>query len=314
MAEPLTPLFYDLPSKVIWQGDRPLVELRRVLPEQLTLPFWDDIVGQGQVVGFRSLDSSPIPTGVPLSGGIFHTYRCGSTLLCRQLSALPRTFALAEPNCVSQLITGAEQDTVLLRARLLKLFGLVRQGLGPRGERLVIKWLGHLADRSAEITAALPEVPMLFVHRDPVEVLASIERRPLGNMQGVPEHLRAPGAAGDARSQDLQKVAAMLAGMCRAVAKTGGIPRLDYTDLSEPTMALLLGYFGLTADEAGLAAMRTAGRWYSKTAAGAVAFSDDSAAKQIESSALARDLARAIVAPALREVATSLPHLTVAMK
>lgn len=314
MAEPLTPLFYDLPSKVIWQGERPLVELRRVLPEHLTLPFWDDIVGQGQVVGFRSLDSSPIPTGVPLSGGIFHTYRCGSTLLCRQLSALPGTFALAEPNCVSQLITGAPQDAALLRARLLKLFGLVKQGLGVRGERLVIKWLGHLADRSAEITAALPDVPMLFLHRDPVEVLASIERRPLGNMQGVPEHPQAPGADGDAGSRNLQKVAAMLAGMCRAVAKTDGISRLDYTDLSEPTMALLVKYFGLTVDDAGFAAMRAAGTWYSKAAVGAVAFADDSAAKRTESSALARDLARAIVVPALREVTASLPHLTVATK
>ncbi len=307
-------MFYDLPAKVIWQGDRPLVEIRRVLPEQLTLPFWDDIVGQGQVVGFLSLDSSPIPAERILFGGIFHTYRCGSTLLCRQLSALPGTFALAEPNCVSQLITGADQDTALLRARLLELLGLVRQGLGPRGERLVIKWLGHLADRSAEITAALPEVPMLFLHRNPVEVLASIERRPLGNMPGVPEHPRAPDAAGDAPSRDLQKVAAMLAGMCRAVAKTGGIPRLDYTDLSEPTMALLVKHFGLSGDDADLAAMRAAGTWYSKAAAGAVAFSDDSAAKQTESSALARDLARAIVAPALREVTSSLPHLTAAMK
>lgn len=314
MAEPLAPLFYDLPAKVIWQGVRPLVEVKRVLPEHLTLPFWDDIVGQGEVVGFQSLDSCPVPSERVLSGGIFHTYRCGSTLLCRQLSALPGTFALAEPNCVSQLITGAEQDTALLRARLLKLFGLVRQGLGARGERLVIKWLGHLADRSAEIAAALPEIPMLFLHRDPVEVLASIERRPLGNMQGVPQHQRVPDAAGDARSQGLQKVAAMLAGMCRAVAKTGEIARLDYTDLNEPTMVLLLNYFGLTADEAGLSAMRAAGTWYSKAAAGALAFSADSTAKQTESSALARDLARAIVAPALREAAISLPYLTAAMK
>ena len=314
MAQPSAPLWYDLPAKVIWHGDRPLVEIRRVQPEQLLLPFWDDIVSQGTVTGFHSLDNCTAAVAGVLSGGIFHTYRCGSTLLCRQLLTLPGTFALAEPDCVSQLITGAEQDPELLRSRLLKLFGLVRHGLGPRGDRLVIKWLGQLADRSGLIVAALPDVPMLFLHREPVEVLASIERRPLGNMQGVPEHLRFAGAAGDAKSQELQNVAAMLARMCRATAQTGGIARLDYTDLNPANMALLVGYFGLTVDAAGLAAMRAAGTWYSKAAAGAIEFKTDSAAKQSESSALARELASAVVAPALREAVTSLPHLSAVMQ
>jgi len=304
----------DVPGNVIWHGDQAIVELRRIVAADLDLAFWDEIVSKGEVIGFASLDSpveaAPRPV---LRGGIFHTYRCGSTLLCRQLSAIAGTYALAEPAFASQLVLREGQSPALLRNRLLRVFQLLAQGLGPRGAALVVKWPGLLGIRARALTAALPEIPMLFLHRDPVEVLASIARRPLGNIGAVPAELLAEGqaAATDPDDQVLATCAAVIAACCRELAQTQmqtkRLRRCDYCDIDDPMLALLAQFFGLAVDVHAQSAMRAAGAWYSKSTPGAHAFVGDSAEKRESASAAVRALAATVLAPALQQAVLTLP-------
>jgi hypothetical protein len=312
MGDPFASETFDVPGNVIWNGDQAVVELRRIAAADLDLAFWDDIVAKGAVIGFASLDS-PAKAGPrpALRGGIFHTYRCGSTLLCRQLSGIAGTYAVAEPAFASQLVLRAGQPIALLRARLLRVTDLLADGLGPRGTALIVKWPGLLGTRARDLAAALPDIPMLFLHRDPVEVLASIERRPLGNIGAVPAELLAEGrvAATDPAGQALATCAAVIAACCRELAQTQGLRRCDYQDIDDPMLVRLAQLFGLPVDEPARSAMRAAGTWYSKGTPGAYKFAGDSAEKRESASALVRVLAATVLAPALQQAVSALPSV-----
>ncbi len=310
MDDPRRSETFDVPGNVIWNGDQAVVELRRIAAADLELAFWDEIVSKGKVIGFASLDGSATQPARPaLRGGIFHTYRCGSTLLCRQLSAISGTYAVAEPAFASQLALRDVQSPALLRSRLLHVFQLLADGLGARGQNLIVKWPGLLGTKARVLTAALPDIPMLFLHRDPVEVLASIARRPLGNIGAVPAELRAEGraAATDPADQALATCAAVIAACCRELAQADGLRRCDYQDIDDSMLIRIAQFFRLTVDDRSRSAMGAAGAWYSKATPGAQNFAGDSAEKRESASAAVRTLAATVLAPALQQAVLALP-------
>lgn len=228
-----------VPARVLWLGETPLVEMRRISGAALAQAFWDDIVAKAPIVTVLPLDAQTLPEGrVPLRGAIFHTYRCGSTLLCRQMSALPGVYAAAEPSFLSQLVFGGHNDPQALRDRILKLVALLSGGLGVPD--IVIKWPGLLADRAGALVAALPDVPMLFLHRDPVEVLASIERAPLGNIVAALETVGLSMPSGE--TGETASAAVVIAHLCRCVAAVPPLRRMDYARLDPARVAR---HFGL---------------------------------------------------------------------
>ena len=295
----------EVPARIVWLEDRPLVEMRRIRVSALNVAFWDDLCASAPITAVRPLDDQPLRPGAgPLCGAIFHTYRCGSTLLCRQLSALPSAYAIAEPSFLSQLVLGHRQKPSVLRDRILKALALLSRGLGAQGQRIIVKWPGMLADHAACLVEALPEVPMMFLHRDPVEVLASIEQRPLGNAEGAPAAL---GLAIPSEETTATTLAALvIAHLCRKVAQVPSIRHCDYKRLDPVRVAR---HFGLDTGEAEQAAMALAGIWYSKAPPGSARFVDDSVAKRASASAGVRQTAERILAPALAATVAALPEL-----
>lgn len=297
--------YCEVPARIVWLEHRPLVEMRRIPLSALNEAFWDNACLSAPIIAVRPLDDEPLPLDAgPLSGAIFHTYRCGSTLLCRQLSAMPSGYAIAEPSFISQLVLGCVQDPPLLRARLLKVLALLSRGLGGQGQRIVVKWPGMLADRASLLAEALPDVPMIFLHRDPVEVLVSIEQRPLGNAE------RAPAALGLTLPADgaslTHQAALVIAYLCSKLAQVPTIRHCDYRRLDPVVVA---HHFGLGLNKAEQAKMVQAGTWYSKSLPGSWRFVDDSAAKRAGASNEVLQLADRIFGPALAAALASLTEL-----
>jgi hypothetical protein len=122
------------------------------------------------------------PAGLPLRGLVFHVSRCGSTLLCQMLAAVPRNRVVSEPQILDDLLRSdrrgreisEEEKITLLRGAIAAL----GQPLADGAERLFVKldcW--HLLQLPL-IRRAFPNVPLAFVYRDPVEVLVSLMRMP----------------------------------------------------------------------------------------------------------------------------------------
>lgn len=121
-----------------------------------------------------------LPDGLPLSAFILHVSRCGSTLMTQMLSTLPQCVALSEPPVIDSLLHmhrqgGLDHETCINAFR-----GLIRalgQRRDPRQTHLFIKldcW--QLQDLEL-IREAFPEVPLLFLYREPLQVLASHRRQ-----------------------------------------------------------------------------------------------------------------------------------------
>jgi hypothetical protein len=101
------------------------------------------------------------------SGLVFHTGRCGSTLLANMLGAHPDTRVVKEPEALNQALLeglpGADVRT------LLRGYGA---GLPPGGA-LVMKCTSWNAVRARQLLELVPGVPALFLWRSAAEVVAS---------------------------------------------------------------------------------------------------------------------------------------------
>lgn len=118
------------------------------------------------------------------AGFIFHLSRCGSTLAARMLAARPDSVVLSEAEPIDAFIKLApylgDEAAPWLRRLVLSL------GQPRRGDesKLFIKFDSwHILDLHL-IERAFPDVPWLFLYRDPLEILVS-HRRSAGS-QMVP--------------------------------------------------------------------------------------------------------------------------------
>ncbi len=258
--------------RIVWAGAVPLVAMGRIDIRRVTGPFWyADVSRYATVEQLVPLDSIAINIDtLGLIGAVHHMTRCGSTLIMRQISAVPGLFGISEPIVFQQLLDGPAAQPALTRRRIRSLVALHRDALQGRAERFAIKWTATMAHHAAALAHALPEVPMLFLHRDPLAVMRSIIREPLGEpVRGGPAKLapslQLAGLAPDTMIDDpVERLAHLVAGACIAAAQAGGMARLDYAALPDATANAILPYFGLPVSTADRTAIRDAARGHSK--------------------------------------------------
>lgn len=119
----------------------------------------------------RDLPLRPQESGAP-DGFIFHLSRCGSTLISRSLAAARSMLVLSEPPPLDAMVRTGRPDWLRWMAAALG------QSRSAEQTRFVIK-LDAWHIRSMEMfRAAFPDVPWIFVYRDPLEVMASHALRP----------------------------------------------------------------------------------------------------------------------------------------
>ena len=293
----------QVPVRIVWAGQVPLLAMGRIDPRRLSGPFWyADVDRHARIEALVPLDSVETDTGrLGLIGGVHHMTRCGSTLVMRQISAIPGLFGISEPMVFQQLLDGPAAAPALTRQRIRTLVALHRDALAGLADRFAIKWLASMTHHAAVLGAALPEVPMLFLHRDPVAVMHSIARDPLGEpVRGgqarMAASLRLHGIADNAEIADpLERLAHLVASCCIAAAQSGGMARLDYAALPAATTELLLPYFGVTPTLADAQRAANVARHHSKQPGSKLPFVEGG----LGGNARAADLADRILAPAL---------------
>jgi hypothetical protein len=146
---------------------------------------------------------------------------------------------------------------------------------------------------------AFPNVPWIFIYRDPLEVLASLARsRPLQMFpHWIDRALLAPAPDDWSSLSPDAYTAHVLACFLRAAIdhhRDGGL-LAEFGELPEAGCTRVAGHFGLSCSGEELAAMRIAARQNVKQAG--VRFRPDSAAKRRNASAEIRALAETQLAP-----------------
>ena len=216
------------------------------------------------------LDQAP---SLDPSGFIFHLSRCGSTLLARLLQQVPGCVVVSEPEIINQLLlTDAALVDYGTRVRLLRL--LVR-ALGRRrfgDERHYIMKLSSWNVRKLDLFCrAFPATPLVWLQRNPAEVIASLlAHSPRWvQLQGEPE---LAGSLFDMPAEEVTTLkpvafyANALAALFKAArsAPAGVMLTIDYSDLPAAAWTTIGPLFGLTPNVDEIALMQTKARYYSK--------------------------------------------------
>jgi hypothetical protein len=194
-------------------------------------------------------------------GFIFHMSRCGSTLVARMLAALPDTYAINEAEPLDALLRAiaAAPDELQVTA--------LRAIVGALGRRPSRRWFLKLSAWPALalplFRRAFPDVPWLFIYRDPAEVLASqmAMRGPELEPVLTPPALFGLDAAAMAEED---YCAAALARICGAALAADGGLFVDHAELPHAFFTRILPYVGVGADEAASPALRELPRRHAK--------------------------------------------------
>ncbi|MEM1245304.1 MAG: hypothetical protein AAGK22_02970 [Acidobacteriota bacterium] len=230
--------------------------------------------------------------GAPLEGVVWHLSRCGSTLARNLLSATSGAVALGEPAVVNQALHlsadsgGGEGAGSLLHGVLGALVPL-----STEHRRYYIKASSFALRHIERLVDCRPGLPMIFIHRNPREVLVSLVRKPPAWLQeGVPGFAESRPAPGDDLATRAARILIAFYEVAFAAHERGACRFVDYEQLVERLIdGDLPTYFGYEVDSPTRDRMRAASRLDAK---GGRRFGVDSEAKRESFGAL--DLPRSL--------------------
>jgi len=222
------------------------------------------------------------------SGFIFHMSRVGSTLLANALKANERNLVIAEPAPINQLLRSPFRHSAAEQwcGWLVGLIAALGQPRHAKQSRYVVKFSSHNILKIDLIRRAFPEVPWLFLYRDPVEVMVSNLAQPPGwhrlydEPQAAENVLGIPPARLEGMSRELF-YAEILRSICetaQAAASFGGA-FVNYNQVTPESIGAIAGIFGVPAEAQDLERMQAIFRLDAK-ADEKQAFTPDSQAKQ----------------------------------
>lgn len=243
------------------------------------------------------------------SGFIFHSSRCGSTLLANACRAIDGAIVLSEPPAVDKLIarfiTDVDQNrtketlySIFLRA----VVSALGQKMTGAEHHLFLKFTCCSVSQIERIRRIWPNVPWVFLYRDPVETIVS-------NMQNLPTWLQdedhrvlasitgtSPEEVAGMTPEELcaRSIGSFFATAYEAhrVANDRAL-LLNYNQLTLTEIANVLEFFGVKPAATEMETIARQTQKYSKAASGERAFIADAEAKQIAATAFVREMAAA---------------------
>lgn len=134
---------------------------------------WKALTGIDQL---RALDDRP--TLAPRLF-IFQSSRCGSTLLAQMLATLSSNVVVSEASVINDIL--AAQPTPVERAELLRLvIRALGRNRGNDARHLIVKFSSWNVLSAEMIHRSFPGTPLIWLQRDPIDVVASHADQPAG--------------------------------------------------------------------------------------------------------------------------------------
>lgn len=278
------------PIDISLRESRPWAKWIYAPGNRFTEPFFEDSVRVCRRNPFVALFQREMPlTAGPRvrpAGFIFHMSRCGSTLVSRCLAAAESTLVMAEPAPLDQIVQANNPEW---------LDWIVSALGGARTEKqthyLIKADSWHVRSLSL-FRAVFPDVPWIFVYRDPLEVLVSLLRQPgrqasPGLMDSAILGLRAE----DVRTLTRQQwCARVLEGFMAAALAFREDPKgmfVSYRELPGAICGRIAEHFGLRLDTEDEARVQSVAVLDAKNPA--FTFERDSEAKQFQGQSLQSD-------------------------
>jgi len=300
------------PTQIRWTPSGPLVDWCHLGDLRFAEPFFEQTIERAMAHPFNLLFRRATPLSAMLApaepelrpaGLIFHMSRCGSTLVSRMLAVSPENVVLSEPGPLDQILRARTRLPGLTDAQLVALLRGMTAALGrrrhPEERALFIKVEGWHLLQFPLIRRAFPDVPWIFLYRDPLEVMASIALvRPRQMMPGgIDDALLDLDPARTLAMTPNAFTARVLERICEAAlahAADGG-RLIEYRRLPDAVFSEAFAHFGLRYGADALAPMREVARFDAKRPG--VLHADDSEQRRRAADAETRDLTATLLAP-----------------
>jgi len=286
-----------MPIRVHWTPAGLKVDWGCLGDLRFTDPFFEQTIGQAlrhpanllfrhetPMAALAELnEASP---GLPPAGFIFHSSRCGSTLISQMLAALPENVVISEASPIDTVLRShlrepgiTEEQRVLWLRWLLNALGQRRHA---EEKSLFVKFDSWHALFLPLIQRAYPSVPWIFVYREPVEVLMSHSRQMGGQM--IPGLLEPALFGWDAHAVSRMslgeyggRVLARIGEAALEQARAGRGRLVNYRQLPGVVWPSLMRYWGAVCPEEAPAAVARVCRFHAKNPA--LPFADDTEAR-----------------------------------
>ena len=287
-----------VPLRLDWSDGRPMVDWGHLGNRRFTDPFFaqtvDACVRHPADILFRHHTpleklgeiAATLPSVRP-TGFIFHMSRCGSTLISQMLAASPQNIVLSEPAPLDDILRGnfrhpgiPDEQRVQWLQWMVSVLGWQRN---PAEKNLFIKFDCWHVMFLPLIQRAFPDVPWIFLYREPVEVMASAQKQLGGQM--IPGVLQPALFGWDMAAISQMPVyeyaARVLAKLCEAAllqTQAGNGKLVNYRQLPTAIWPTLLEYWNLKFSAEAMAPMLSAAQLNAKNPV--LPFEADSQAKR----------------------------------
>ena len=177
-----------MPARLYWHEQKIFADWWYMGKQRFTEPFFYNTIETLPRRPFSLLFRHQLPVeflgelyernpGLAPSGFIFHMSRCGSTLAAQMLASTPRNIVISEPPSIDWILSLNRLHPSItdeLRATLLKWI-ISAYGRKRRAKEhfYFIKFDSWSTLDLNFIRRAFPEVPWIFLYRNPIEVMVS---------------------------------------------------------------------------------------------------------------------------------------------
>ncbi len=292
-----------LPVDVVIRDGRPGVVWLDMREVELKEPFFHQTVARTRrersiperftdldvLVHFEKLELGGTPAGF-----IFHSSRCGSTVVTNAFKAIANTLVISEAFAVDKLVARFLTDVGEGKTRELVYSVFLRGIVNALGQqfsddkmRYLLKFSSLSVLQLPRIQRIWPTVPWLFIYRNPVEVMVS-------NLQTEPEWMRYEGSpqiaaatiGGNPESvlaMSREEYCARVLGRLLTIVGEASHNRrrlLNYEELSLPALLRLAAFLGLEPTAEEIETMASSMRRYAKDEIEARPFIADSSDKR----------------------------------
>lgn len=255
------------------------------------------------------LQDDAFSDGFDPSGFVFHVSRCGSTLMAKTLARLDENIVINQGAPLQHgfwaYMTQDWQRPLPEDDRALRMFrNLVRAMARPRMEgvqRVFVKFISWNTLYIDFITKAFPNVPSIFLYRNPTEVIASVKKATTAALTARDSQkgcfISGLNLEAQAQLSDTAYLAHCYAHYFKAVLNTSSphISCFAYPEITAGNLPMILqGGLKYCPTEAQLAHMRQQFLFHSKDDSQAKQFVDDSADKRASVDAIDTALIEAL--------------------
>ncbi|MFM2480917.1 hypothetical protein [Celerinatantimonas sp. YJH-8] len=186
------------PQTVRYQRNQGRVLWRYLADKRFTEPFFSDTLRTAKAQPrwstwqqLSEIAATLHSVGEP-TGFIFHTSRCGSTLMAQMLARLSSNIVIAEAPVIDMALRANAFEPDIPREirihRLKTVLSIMGQRRSTSEQRLFIKFDAWNIAEWPLIEQAYPHVPKLFLYREPLAILVSHQRR--CGMHMIPQWLK----------------------------------------------------------------------------------------------------------------------------